>query len=586
MTLGRTALFVTLISIAAFANSLGNGFAIDDIGIIRENPTVTNPTPSTVFLGPYWPERREGAGLYRPLTIGGFALQWRAFDGSPAGFHLVNVALHTLASLMVLLLLVRLVPAVPALAGALLFAIHPVHVEAVANAVGQAEIQAALAVLLACHLYVAGAEWSGWRRGARLAGVAGLYGVGLGSKEIAVTLPALLVAIDCFRTPPMSWSRALSRALPLHLTLGAVLATYLVLRTWVLGSTTGEVVAPELGDLSASERVLTALSIWPQYLRLLLFPVDLSADYAPGVLFPARSVDFSVAWGALTILVLLAAAWAAAGRAPLVSLGIVWFGLAILPVSHVVFPAGVLLAERTLYLPSVGLSMAVAGLIAAAWQTLVTPRARQAALALAVLTGALLFTRTVLRNPTWFDTYTVLNTLALEHPESYLAFRARAEGLARVGDVEGARESFEAAVALAPAHYSLNLQAAQFYGSRGEFSRAEQLLARAIQHTPDLPEGYLLLSEYLIRSDRAREAHAVALAGLANAGPEARLYALVSETYVAKGDLDAAVRARRAALGQAPGSTRDWSRLAELYEALGRAEEASAARARARESGG
>jgi tetratricopeptide (TPR) repeat protein len=200
---------------------------------------------------------------------------------------------------------------------------------------------------------------------------------------------------------------------------------------------------------------------------------------------------------------------------------------------------------------------------------------------LALLGGSLLTTRTVQRNPTWLDTYTVLNTLAVEHPESYLSLRSRGLGLTRIGDIEGAQRAYDAAVELAPYHYGVLIEVAEFYGSRGQYPRAEELLARAASVTPDMPEAYLLISEYHIRQNRAREGHAVALIGLEQAGPDPRLFALLCESYVAKGDLEAAVRARLAALAQAPDDAAHWARLAELYEAMGRPEDARAARERA-----
>jgi predicted Zn-dependent protease len=136
------------------------------------------------------------------------------------------------------------------------------------------------------------------------------------------------------------------------------------------------------------------------------------------------------------------------------------------------------------------------------------------------------------------------------------------------------------AASLAPTDYGVLVEVAQFYGRRGEYGRAEELLRNAVGVAPELPEAHMLLSEYLIRQNRGREGHAAAVNGLRSAGADARLYALLSESYIAKGDLVAAVQARLAALGQAPGSAADWGRLADLYEALGRTDEARAARAR------
>jgi len=90
----------------------------------------------------------------------------------------------------------------------------------------------------------------------------------------------------------------------------------------------------------------------------------------------------------------------------------------------------------------------------------------------------------------------------------------------------------------------------------------------------------------MIRQGRGQDGHRIALTGLARAGPRSELFALVSESYVTKRDLEGAVRARLAALGQAPDSSRDWGRLATLYEAMGRADDALAARARQAATGG
>ena len=578
MTTQRAILLVLFVSLSAYANSLGNGFAYDDTQIVAGNPVVTTPLLGEALFGPYWAGVREGAGLYRPVVVTSFALEWQAFGGSPMAFHAMNLLVHAGVSVVLLMLLVSFVPLVPALVGTLLFAVHPLHVEAVANVVGRSELYAAGGVLLACHVYLAGADWTGARRGVRLFAIAVLYLLALGSKEIAVTLPGVLVLLELLRLSDVPTRVRLRRGLPVYVSLTAILAAYMVLRTAVLGTLVGEAAAASLHGLSDGERVLTALSVWPEYMRLLLFPLDLVADYAPAVIVTSRGVTPEVVAGVGVIVGLTVLAWLMRERTPMVTLGIAWFVVTVLPVSNLIIPAGMLLAERTLYLPSVGLSIVVAGLVARFLSTFA--RTRVVAPALALVVGALLFVRTVLRNPTWLDTYTVFNTLAVEHPESYVALRARGGGLARAGDVAGAREAYETAVALVPMHYAMLIEVAQFYGSRGQFARAEELLVQAVRVSPGQAQAYRLLSEYMIRQSRGRDGHRIALTGLARHGPEPNLWALVSESYVAKGDLEGAARARIAALGQAPASSRDWGRLADIYQAMGRPDEAAEARRR------
>ena len=132
-----------------------------------------------------------------------------------------NVVLHAAVSALLFLLLSALSTVPAAFVGALLFAVHPVHVEAVANVVGQGELLAAGSVLLAVHLYLRGTEWTDPLRALLVPVLVVLYLSGLGSKEIAVTLPALLVLAELARRSPDSIPPRLVRSLPMHAALAA-----------------------------------------------------------------------------------------------------------------------------------------------------------------------------------------------------------------------------------------------------------------------------------------------------------------------------------------------------------------------------
>src|SRR5690606_29123300 len=188
-----------VLAVASGLTSLGNGFALDDVHIIQNNTAVHALDLGTLWGGPYWP-KGEALSLYRPLTTTLFAVQWAAGDGNPFVFHATSVLLHAVATLLVFLLLARLLPRTTAgsygaLAGASVFAVHPVHVEAVANVVGQAELLAAIALLAACAVWI-GRDPDAAVSPRGIAAVAVLYIVGMLSKEHAIVLPALLVAVD------------------------------------------------------------------------------------------------------------------------------------------------------------------------------------------------------------------------------------------------------------------------------------------------------------------------------------------------------------------------------------------------------
>ena len=576
-------LLVVVLALRTYANAIGNGWAYDDDPVVRRNPVVTEGGWGRALTGPYRSDPSSAPALYRPVTTLAFAAQWAAFGDRPAAFHAVSVGLHALVSLLVTLLLLALLPPLAAALGGAVFAVHPVHVEAVANVVGQGELLAAAAYLGAALLYLRARDTSlAPARGLRLLGIVALYALALGAKEIAVTLPALLVLLELavpgpslaarvepdggvlgsFRARARRALRACAAEAPIYLALGGFLLAYLVVRWSILSSLPGDQVAPELFGLGAGGRVWLALSTWPTLLRLLVFPMELSADYGPGVLAPATGLRVTL--GALILLGLVAAAIGGWRRAAWAALAAGWLVLTVLPVSNLFFPAGVVLAERTLYLPSVAVALAAGGGMAL---LLGRPALRRCAwlAAAAVLTA--LMVRSTLRNPSWMSSYTVMDTLAREHPESWRARWSRAQGLVRVGELDGARQELDAALEQIPSHYGLLNDAGVVYARLERWDRARELLATAVALHPDRPLPYRLLAETHLLAGDGRTAHATALAGLARWGPDRTLWALLSESYVARGDLAAAIRAREAALGTGPDSERDRVRLAELVEA-------------------
>ena len=191
------------VALAASVTSVANGFVYDDLWVIRDNPRVhTLADPVELVSAPLWPTTYR-TNAYRPATTALFALDWAAGGGRPALFHATNVALHLLVVALVLALASRVLgPAAGGgLVAALWFAVQPVHVEAVANAVGLSELLAAAAYLGALLGYVAdgeAAEAGRHGRGRALLTVATLAAaaVAYGAKESAITLPVTLALAD------------------------------------------------------------------------------------------------------------------------------------------------------------------------------------------------------------------------------------------------------------------------------------------------------------------------------------------------------------------------------------------------------
>lgn len=546
----RAAIFglLTIAAAAVYLNALANGFALDDTAIIRDNARVHSlGDMREIWLTPYWPFFGVELGLWRPFAIFGYALQWAAGGGSPAVFHAVNIALHVLATLLGFLLIERLTARGPALAGALVFAVHPVHTEAVANIVGQAELITACALIGACLVHATrppGLHVSWGRRAALLA----LFTVAILTKEHAVVLPGLLLATDLAqRRIPLSLRGCMQYVHALlmpMLLLGAVLAAYMVFRYEVLeGALFGVQAGPQLHYLREEYRVLNALRAFPELLRLLVWPASLSADYSPAMILPVESFTLMTAVGAMllaaTVVLALMTPWN-----PAVGFPAAWFLVGIITVSNLLFPVGVLVAERTLYLPSLALSAA----IAYAWLPLsarASPATRRLAPVLLLVVLAAGAARTWVRNPDWDTTQSVLYSVLRDHPDSYKAQWTQATWEWQSGRPENARYHFELALRLYPRDTQLMTEVANFLLVHGQPARAMDLLQEAHTLHPFVPRTKMLLAQAYLAN--AKYADALRIANSADSlgiGLSASM-AIRAAAYEGLGDREQAVAAWR-----------------------------------------
>ena len=451
-----------LCAVVVFLGALWNRFAMDDIYIIAANPLVRSGEGVwRAFVSPYWPAELGGK-LYRPLVVASYAAD-RMLDG-PAWFHAINLLWHAAMSVMVAVLVRRVATPAAGLIAGLLFAVHPVHVEAVANVVGRAELMAGCCTVVAVWAALVQGSWA-WSAVA--------LAVGLLSKENAAMAPALIL---------WGWACGIGRPRDRRQLMAfigswtAVAAAYLTVRWAVLlpYARLHDLAPIFVGQGPLTVR-LTAIGALADDARLLLFPLTLRADYSPNT----RTAITAVLDGRLLLGVLAFAAWATLlaiawrRRRAVEAFGLGWIGIALLPVANLVIPVGILVAERTLYLPSVGLVLAVAAALAR-----LAPR-RQVAIvtALVVAGGA----RAAMRVPVWRDDARVTESMLDDSPDSYRG-PARVAGLLQSrGDAERALEAYHTAVRIYDRDPTLFVGAADAAFTLGRPALADSLLTRAEQ---------------------------------------------------------------------------------------------------------
>ena len=158
----RAWMSVLLVMAAAFVTylpSLANGYAEDDVIFVEADVRLrTLESLPELLFERYHMESVAERSAYRPVTTLSYLVSWQLGGGHPFAFHLMNVLAHVTATLLVLSILIRLGVGMPvASLASLVFAVHPVHVEAVANIVGRADVLMALSCLAGLRLCLVGA---------------------------------------------------------------------------------------------------------------------------------------------------------------------------------------------------------------------------------------------------------------------------------------------------------------------------------------------------------------------------------------------------------------------------------------------
>ncbi len=572
------ALGVGLTAVLASAGALVNGFAYDDLPIVAENTDIHSPaTLPGAVLDPYWPgPRGRELGLWRPLTTGALGLQWQMWGGSPLGFHATNVLLcGVVATLLFVLISGHVMSPSAAFAAGLLFAAHPVHVEAVANVVGLSELLSAVFFLLAC-IVVARRPEPGAMTAGPVVVVALLYLLALLSKESAAGLPGAVLAVDACRrngTLPGAGPYLRDRG-ALYTAMGGVAALVLAARFHVLGSLASA--SPPLGAEVLAEggvpRIWTVLSTWPEIVRLFAFPLRLSADYAPAVIPLAHGWTSRNVLGLAAGLATLGCAWLSwrrGGEARAVAFGVLWFGAAYLPASNLLFLTGTLLAERTLFLPSAGFAAATGWLV-----DRFRRRRPRAGVLLLVLATGLLFGRAVARAPAWKDNQAVFSTLLRDQPRSGRAQWVAGDLYLEQSEHARALAAYGSATRLLGGSYALRSAAGRRLLAAGLDGAGEQMLRGAWRDQPRIGDAPARLAALYDRQGRWVEAEAAARAALAAGAGSVVQGHLLARALASQGRHAEAAEARRAVIRSGEDRWQQWAWLAEAEFAAGRFVEA------------
>lgn len=565
-------LLILLLGALAYANSFTAPFIFDDLTSIVRNPVVQDLANFGPGGSGYESMPRRWVGFLS------FALNHHFGGLEVGGYHLVNLIIH-LGNALLLYALVLLTFRTPQLAGgrlgdqaaniallaALLFVAHPVQTGAVTYIVQRLSSLATLFYLAALVLYLmarlagekrrAAAPGPGikpnWRQlrpeiipltWAMLAAILAMQ-----TKEIAFTLP-LAVALYEWSFFRDAWRRRWPYLLPLLVTLP-------VIPLMVLNSLSGEDSLEPGGvdeqlrvdsDISRFHYLITQFRVMVTYLRLLVLPVKQNLDYDYPIY---TSILHPQVLGSLLLLGLLAALGVylhrrSAATDPdfrLISFGIFWFFLT-LTVESTLIPIRDLIFEHRLYLPSLGVAMAVAA--AVGWSAVKTATLFSGRLPLlvAALVVVSLAGATWQRNQVWGSSVKIWEDTARKSPNKVRSWYNLGTHLDEAGRPEEAIRVLTRAVYLDPQHADAWHNLGRAHLNTGASQQAIPFLRNAVQLNPTLDNAVVNLAVALIRAEQPAEAVLIFEGNMQRLAGWPEVHLNLAIAYALTGDLDAARR--------------------------------------------
>ncbi len=335
---------ISCISFLLYLSSLHHQFVFDDFKVIVNNPFIKDWKHfPALFHSDYF--KISGELSYRPVVTLSYFMDYAIWQLNPLGFHLTNLFIHTLNTSFVFLIILQITKNTR-LAGisCLFFGIHPILTETVSSVGFREDLLCFMFFLLTIFFYTklhASSHKNTWYAAALIA-----YSLSLFSKEMAISLPLVILVLD----PLFLQSKILLRIKMFWYYMGFFLVTgaYLLLRVTFLRNTIEYVLYP--GN-SIVINVLTMTKVIASYIKLLFFPMVLNADYH--VIFDTSMIKPSLLLSLALLGCIAFIAFKLYHRQKEITFSILWTFITLIPVMNIV-PLGNIMAERYLYMPSLG----------------------------------------------------------------------------------------------------------------------------------------------------------------------------------------------------------------------------------------
>jgi len=531
MGYGPSLVIVALVAAAAaflvYLPSLGNGFVTwDDTTYVVGNEHIRS-MGGDFFR---WAFTSAVSSNYHPLTMISLALEYSAFGLDPMGYHLGNAVWHAVDTALLFILVVRLhgplssalskkKALTTALVTALLFAVHPLHVESVAWVSERKDVLSTFFFILSILFYLGYTK----KGRARLYGLTLLaFVLALLAKPMAVTLPVVMLIVDYYplKRDSKGWGKLFIEKIPFF-----ALSLIFALITLMVQKKGGSI--QSLGAYSNMDRLVIPIRAYAFYLYKLILPIRLSPIYPLPLERGFFSIPTLLSLAALIIITVFVIIRARQGRRIFLA---VWafYIITLLPVIGIIKVGGQASADRYAYIPTMGFLILAGLFVASFWDKRRNPFSRYIIFS---LTAALLIAfsvRTVMQTGVWKDSLTFWSHIIKSYPEEVpIAYHKRGVAYAKAGayrlaeadftdairlqkgksfpyynrakvrasqgKLDKAIEDFTALLAIDSGYTRVYYERGLLYERTGQYELAVEDMKKALSLQPDLGEAYVIL---------------------------------------------------------------------------------------------
>ncbi|XP_014259780.1 transmembrane and TPR repeat-containing protein CG4050 [Cimex lectularius] len=505
---------ILLLSLLCYYNSFYCGFVFDDISAIKENRDLRPHTPiKNIFFNDFWGtpiHKEQSHKSYRPLCVLTFRLNYYIQQLEPFGYHLVNVILHSVVSLLYLRVCSIFLPDLPSFIAALLFTVHPIHTEAVTGVVGRAETLSSLYFLIAFLLYVKATKEKnkfGWHllflcfasvagamlckeQGITITSICSIYEIFIAQKIQPYEFIKFMKWIFCGKPIIKSWSPQATKRI---IFLIAISVALLIIRIMVMGARLpvftrfdNPASASPSPTRQLSYHYLISLNTW-----LLLFPCDLCCDWTMGTIplvssfTDLRNISTLLMYLTLGALIHSAVTTRNRQKGTVIIMGLAFMVFPFLPASNILFPVGFVVAERVLYMPSMGFCM----LVSYGWFLVYTNKFKKLSWIGLIVLILCHSCKTYRRNWDWETEYSLFMAGLRVNQKNAKLFNNVGHALESQGRFYEALQFFNKAVSVQQDDIGAHINVGRTYNHLNMFKEAEEAYLKAKSLLPKAKPG-------------------------------------------------------------------------------------------------